>query len=94
MQCLTDRCHGRSTPCRHSSASLAIIADSSGFDAIVTPLTRLLSKDGFQLDQKAESAFRALQRALMEAPLVQLPNFQQEFVVECDATGLVLKAVL
>jgi hypothetical protein len=55
-------------------------------DYIATPLTSLLRKDSFRWSAEAEAAFRALQRALTSAPLLQLPNFQREFIVECYAS--------
>jgi hypothetical protein len=39
-------------------------------------------------------AFRALQRALTAAPVLQLPDFDREFIVECDASGSGFGAIL
>jgi hypothetical protein len=38
--------------------------------------------------------FRALQCALTTAPILQLPDFERDFVVECDASRTGLGAVL
>jgi hypothetical protein len=65
-----------------------------GYDTIAAPLTTLLCKEGFKLSSEAETAFRALQLALMSAPTLQLPDFNREFIVECDASGSGLGAVL
>ena len=64
------------------------------YGSIAAPLTRLLRKEGFQWCQEAEDAFRALQRALTTAPVLQLPAFDREFVVECDASEAGFGAVL
>jgi hypothetical protein len=64
------------------------------FGVIAAPLTALLRKDGFRWNVDAEGAFRALQQALTTAPVLQLPAFDREFIVECDASGSGFGAVL
>jgi hypothetical protein len=54
------------------------------YGAIAAPLTALLRKDGFRCSLEVEAAFWALQQALTIAPVLQLPDFDQEFIVECD----------
>jgi hypothetical protein len=58
-----------------------------GFGVIVAPLTKLLKKEGFQWSPEANKAFEALKRALSIAPVLQLPNFANSFIVDCDASG-------
>jgi hypothetical protein len=38
--------------------------------------------------------FQDLKKALMIAPLLQLPDFNKAFITECDASGLGFGAVL
>jgi hypothetical protein len=66
----------------------------NGFGAIVAPLTQLLKKNSFQWTEDATSAFVSLKKALSSAPVLHLPDFQQYFIVECDASGSGFGAVL
>jgi hypothetical protein len=63
------------------------------YGAITTPLTRLLRKDAFRWSPEAVAAFLALQQALMAAPVLQLPAFDEAFVGECNASGTGFGAV-
>jgi hypothetical protein len=65
-----------------------------GYGAIAAPLTRLLTKDGFTWNEAMEAAFQELKRTLSTAPVLQLPNFERQFVVECNASGSGMGAVL
>jgi hypothetical protein len=64
------------------------------YGTIVASLMKLLCKDDFQWGTEAEAAFRALQQALTSALVLQLPNFDQPFIVECDASGIGVGGVL
>jgi hypothetical protein len=46
----------------------------------------LLRKAGFRWMKEAETAFRALQHTLTTAPVLQLPDFSHNFIVECDTS--------
>ena len=57
------------------------------YGSIAAPLTSLLRKDAFQWSTAADTAFAALKKALSEAPVLHLPNFDRAFFVDCDASG-------
>uniref|UniRef100_A0A8I7BBU6 Reverse transcriptase n=1 Tax=Hordeum vulgare subsp. vulgare TaxID=112509 RepID=A0A8I7BBU6_HORVV len=64
------------------------------FGLIAAPLTRLLRHDAFSSDEEATTAFEALQRALTTGPVLQMPDFDMPFMVDCDASGIGFGAVL
>jgi hypothetical protein len=64
------------------------------FGLIAAPLTRLLHRDAYTWDQEAEDAFQALKRALTTGLVLQMPDFDKLFIVDCDASGVGFGAVL
>jgi hypothetical protein len=64
------------------------------FGTIAGPLTQLLKKDAFLWSDTASTAFDALKQALTAAPVLHLPHFTRDFVVDCDASGSGFGAVL
>jgi hypothetical protein len=65
-----------------------------GHGTIAAPLTAMLKKDSYVWSEPAQQAFQALKDAVTRAPFLALPNFSQPFVIECDASGVCIWAVL
>ncbi len=57
-------------------------------------MTSLLKKNSFHWTAEAATSFDALKTALSHALILQLLNFNDEFIVECDASGVGIGAVL
>jgi hypothetical protein len=64
------------------------------FGLIAVPLTFLLCRDAFAWDKEAEDAFQALKHALTTGPILQMPDFDKLFIVDCDASGVGFGVVL
>jgi hypothetical protein len=62
---------------------------------ITKPLTDLLRKNAqFQWSPPVEEAFQLLKRCLVQAPVLDVPDFSKQFVVETDASDQGIEAVL
>jgi len=57
-------------------------------------LTNLLKKEAFKWTPEAETTFVQLQKVMTSAPVLALPNFQLPFILETDAFGTGIGAVL
>ena len=64
------------------------------YGTIAAPLMTLLKREAFRWSERAEEAFLQLKQALISAPLLQMPDFSKQFIVDCDASGTGFGAVL
>ncbi|GAV75057.1 hypothetical protein CFOL_v3_18537, partial [Cephalotus follicularis] len=64
------------------------------YSLLSKPLTSLLKKDAFKWTDEATDSFNRLKDAMVTAPILALPDMQEEFVVETDASGSGIGAVL
>ncbi|KAH9328802.1 hypothetical protein KI387_000910, partial [Taxus chinensis] len=58
------------------------------------PLTTLLKKDSFHWNKQATVAFEKLKEAMCITPVLATPDFSKTFIVECDALGYGMRAVI
>ena len=59
-----------------------------------SPLTQLLKKSSFQRNDGAKKYFEALKNIMSSMPVLATPDFTKPFVVECDASGFGIGAIL
>ena len=65
------------------------------FSTVASPLYALTRKDAeFFWGQSEQVAFDHLKQILIDAPVLAFPNFDQEFILETDASGVGLGAIL
>ena len=66
-----------------------------GFSAVASPLFALTRKDApFLWTRSCEEALEKLKELMTEAPLLSFPDFSRDFLLETDASGEGLGAVL
>ena len=65
------------------------------FGKVSKPLTTLLCKDkDFIIDEEGKCAFMMLKQTLIEAPILQSPNWDLPFEIMCDASDYMVGVVL
>ena len=64
------------------------------FSKIARPLCRLLEKDTkFNFDESGHNSFEEIKSRLVEAPIMEKPDWNREFEIMCDASDFSMGAV-
>ncbi|XP_074288742.1 uncharacterized protein LOC141613899 [Silene latifolia] len=64
------------------------------FSSVVTPITECIRKEDFQWTDVAQHSFEKIKKLMCETPILNPPDFDQLFEVECEASGVRIGAVI
>jgi len=64
------------------------------YGKIVAPLIVLLKSNAFGWTPRTDHSFQAFKVAMCTTPILALTNFNNTFVLECDASGKCIEAIL
>ena len=64
------------------------------YRVLAHPLTNLLKKGNFKWDEDAASAFTMLKQVMTTTPTLAMPNFNEPFTIEIDASEDRIEVVL
>ena len=79
---------------KDTSRIKVIVRFVAGYSKIVWPLTEQMKKKNFGWNDVAKEACQKLKSAMVTVPILVLPDFSAPFIVETDAFGHGLRAVL
>jgi hypothetical protein len=65
-----------------------------GFSQLCAPLIDLTRKGAFEWNDEAQSTFEKMKKVMSTCLVLSLPDFSQPFILECDASGEGVGAVL
>ena len=65
-----------------------------GFSQLTSHITNLKNKYAFQWHEGAEKYFQRMKEVVSNCHILALPHFSKPFVLECDALGEDIGAVL
>ena len=70
------------------------IPDYAQVVSLLTALTKKGQPNNVHWSNKEQKSFETLKRMLTESPILRLPDFTREFVVQTDASGSGIEACL
>jgi hypothetical protein len=65
-----------------------------GFSQLFAPLTDLTKKGVFTWNPEAQATVEKMKKVMSTCLVLSLLNFTQPFIVECDASGVGIGAIL